>query len=673
MLPFLYGVNKRKAMRILIVDDNEDSRVILKKTLEYDRHTVEAACNGEEALNKAGLSLPDMIISDILMPGMDGFRLCHELKQHEKLQKIPLILYTATYVDPKDKKLAMSLGASRFILKPIETDEFLKIIHNVFQEYNEEKLPVPENPDEEKHELSRMYEESVVRKLDEKIQELKLYRQIFESSKDAIAIINTKGFYIEQNPAHEQLIGYSIKDLNGKTPVVHFGDGVFHEILKDLSDKGVYRGELTSRTKSGTELDIELSAFPIFSSKNKVLGYVCIQRDITERRQAEAEKQKLHDQLIQAQKLESIGRLAGGIAHDFNNMLTSILGYSELSLMALPEDSHVRGHINIIHDAGLKAEMLIRQLLAFSRKQVLEVKVINLNAIVENLGKMLRRMIGEDVLLELNVELPVRNVMADQVQVEQILMNLAVNAKDAMPCGGRLIIETTDVVLDEEYAHFHEGVKAGSYVMLSVTDTGTGISKEVLQKLFEPFFTTKEVGKGTGLGLSTVYGIVKQHKGHIYVDSKEGKGTTFKVYLPVTGENEEDVVSGDKMIMSYGTETILVVDDEPSIRGLISDSLQPLGYKVIEAACGEEALQICKQEKAIDLLLADVIMPGISGKELADKFKAIRPGIKIVFMSGYSGEEISNHKITAEDVVFIQKPLMPTSLAKRLREILGGG
>ncbi len=658
-------------MKILIVDDNEDSRVILKKTLEYDSHTVEIACNGEEALNKINVFLPDMIISDILMPGMDGFRLCHELKQHEKLNKIPLVLYTATYVDPKDKKLAMSLGASRFILKPIETDEFLAIIHDVFKENNEKILPIPEKSSEEKHELFRMYEDSVVRKLDEKIQELKLYRQIFESSKDAIAIISPEGFYVEQNPAHEELIGYSIEELKGKTPVIHFGEKVFSEILKGLSAEGVYRGELVTRTKSGEKIDIELSAFPIFNSRNEVAGYVGMQRNITERKHAEAEKQKLHNQLIQAQKLESIGRLAGGIAHDFNNMLTSILGYSELSMMALPEDYHVREYIDIIHNAGLKAEILIRQLLAFSRKQVLEIKVVNLNTIVDSLGKMLRRMIGEDVLLELNTGSSVNNVMADPVQIEQILMNLAVNAKDAMPCGGKLSIETADVVLDEEYAASHEGMKAGSYVMLSVVDTGMGITKEVLQKIFEPFFTTKEAGKGTGLGLSTVYGIVKQHKGYISVSSEEGKGTTFNVYLPITGKKDKDAVSEGKIVMSYGMETVLAVDDEPSIRRLISDSLQPLGYKVIEAACGEEALQICKQEKNIDLLLADVIMPGISGKELVDRFRAIRPGIKIVFMSGYSSEEVNSQNIGGEDIVFIQKPLMPTTLAKRLRDILG--
>ncbi len=548
-------------MKILIVDDNEDSRMILKKTLEHDQHIVEAACNGEDALNKAKVSMsdmPDMIISDILMPGLDGFRLCQELKQHEQLKKIPLVLYTASYLNPKDEKLAMRLGASRYILKPIETDEFLKIIHDVFKEYGEEKMLVPEKPGEEKHELSKMYGESVVRKLDEKVQELKLYRQIFESSKDAIAIIDSEGLYIEQNYAHEELAGYSIKDLKGKTPAVYFGDKVFSEILKDLSVKGVYRGELISRTKLGTELNIEFSAFSILDSKGKVLGYIGTQRDITERKQAEVEKQKLHDQLIQAQKLESIGRLAGGIAHDFNNMLTSILGYSELSIMALPEDSHIRENINVIHDAGLKAEMLIRQLLAFSRKQVLEIKVVNLNTIVESLGKMLKRMIGEDILLELNIESPVSNVMADPVQVEQILMNMAVNAKDAMPCGGRLTIKTTDVVLDEDYIHLHEeGVQAGPYVMLSVTDTGTGMTEEVLQKIFEPFFTTKEAGKGTGLGLATVYGIVKQHKGHISIDSQKEDGTTFKVYLPVTGKREEGLDARDQhKVMSYGTETV---------------------------------------------------------------------------------------------------------------------
>jgi|Deesub1362A_J573_1020465.scaffolds.fasta_scaffold00004_378 PAS domain S-box-containing protein len=274
-------------MKILIVDDNEDSRIILKKNLEYAGHAVETATNGAEALKMAKKSPPDMIISDGLMPVMDGFKLCREVKKDEQLRKIPFIFYTATYMDQKDKKLALYLGASRYILKPVETDEFIQIINEVFQEYEEKKLPVPEKPLAEEYELFRMYEDSIARKLQEKVQELQLYREIFTNSKDAVAILDPKGFYIGQNPSYMSLLGYSDKELRGKTPAIHLGDEAFSNIVKELSEKRVYRGELTSQTKSGTKLNIELSAFPILDDKGEVVCYVGINRDITERKQAE--------------------------------------------------------------------------------------------------------------------------------------------------------------------------------------------------------------------------------------------------------------------------------------------------------------------------------------------------------------------------------------------------
>ncbi len=433
---------------------------------------------------------------------------------------------------------------------------------------------------------------------------------------------------------------------------------------------------------SGSSKEIELKYknkfFSLVLTPVKDSDYVILYGfDITERKMAELErekteeeKQNLQFQLLQSQKLESVGRLSSGVAHDFNNMLSVIIGYSELALMNLPEVHPVRENLNIIKDAGEKASALTGQLLAFSRKQILEIKVVNLNSIIENM-KMLTKLIGEDILLKLNIELPTKNIMADPGQIEQILMNLTVNARDAMPCGGRLIIETADVVLDEEYARLHEGVRPGSYIMLSVTDTGVGMNREVQEKLFEPFFTTKEVGKGTGLGFSTVYGIVKQHKAYIFVYSEEGKGTTFKIYFPATEKEAKVLLSKVQTTMQRGTETILVVDDEPSIRDLVMDSLQPLGYKVTEASCYAEALQICEmKEETIDLLLTDVIMPGKSGRELADLFQEKQPETKIVFMSGYSEKYFSPHEESRERIVFIQKPLVPSMLTKRLREIL---
>lgn len=398
-----------------------------------------------------------------------------------------------------------------------------------------------------------------------------------------------------------------------------------------------------------------------------------LQKEHAGRRQAEEQKEKLELQLLQAQKLESVGRLAGGVAHDFNNLLSAILGYSGMALKELPADNLVWRHVKTIEEAGKKGATLIRQLLAFSRKQVLRIALVNLNDIVQNLAKMLSVMLGEDVVLDLKTSAPVRNVMADPGQIEQVLMNLAVNARDAMPCGGRIIIETADVDLDADYARRHEGVAPGPYVLLSVTDTGEGMTKDVQEKIFEPFFTTKEMGKGTGLGLATVYGIVKQHNGHVWFYSEPDKGTTFKIYLPAAQGQAARALAEMPGAAARGSETILVVDDEPSIRMLVKDILEPLGYHTLDASCGKEALQTIQTAAGqIDLLLTDVILPGMNGRELAREFAAQKPGGKVLFMSGYTDSIIASHGILEAGTDFIEKPLTRDALLRKVRKVLDG-
>lgn len=325
----------------------------------------------------------------------------------------------------------------------------------------------------------------------------------------------------------------------------------------------------------------------------------------------------------------------------------------------------------MVKEAADKAATLTQQLLAFSRKQVLKVGAVNLNRIIENMAKMLGRVIREDVVLELHTDSLIKNIMADSVQIEQILMNLTINARDAMPNGGKVIIETSDIELEGEYLVSHENVKTGSYVVLSVSDTGIGMSREVQEKIFEPFFTTKGIGKGTGLGLSTVYGIVKQHNGYIYVYSEVGRGTTFKVYLPVSSEDMQD---REKMVhkpLVRGTETVMVVDDDPQIRRLVQAVLKPLGYLILEASSGEDALKIDDTyEKPIDVLLTDVIMPKMSGKELAHIFHARHPEAKVIFMSGYTDDVIAHHGVLNSGVTLLEKPISPIKLANKLREVI---
>jgi nitrogen-specific signal transduction histidine kinase/CheY-like chemotaxis protein len=385
-----------------------------------------------------------------------------------------------------------------------------------------------------------------------------------------------------------------------------------------------------------------------------------------------AEGKQLTEQLLQSQKLEAVGRLAGGIAHDFNNFLTAIIGYADLSLRRMLPDDPLRRNLSEIKRASDRAASLTRQLLAFSRKQVMQPKVIDLNSVITEIEKMLRRMIGEDVELRTVLQSELGSVKADPGQIEQVIMNLALNARDAMPTGGKLTIETADTYLDEAYARQHVMVEPGSYVMLAVSDTGTGMDALTREHIFEPFFTTKEVGKGTGLGLSTVYGIVKQSGGNIWVYSEIGSGTAFKIYLPRVPDNAEEYKRLPTLRdLPTGTETILIVEDEEMVRKLARSVLETSGYKVIEAACGADARVIGERnDEEIHLLLTDVVMPELSGREVANLLLTRHPEMRILYMSGYADDAIIRHGVLDEGTNFIQKPFSPHALALKVREVL---
>ncbi len=433
--------------------------------------------------------------------------------------------------------------------------------------------------------------------------------------------------------------------------------------------------ERTYRRKDGTTFPALIEDRLILDKKGQIKGIRCTIQDITERERAEEEKTALEEQLRQSQKMEAIGQLAGGIAHDFNNLLTVIKGYSQLSLLELNEGNPLRGNIEEIQKASGRAADLTRQLLAFSRRQVMEMKVVDLKTILQDLEKMLRRVIGEDI--ELIMELPddLEKVKIDPGQMEQVIINLAVNAKDAMPNGGALIIGLANEELDERYARSHASVIPGRYVSLSVSDTGIGMNPEVRERLFEPFFTTKEKGKGTGLGLSTVYGIVKQSGGDIRVYSEPGQGTTFKIYLPRVDEPLEELrqkTRGEEL--PGGNETVLLVEDDEEVRKVALQILQKLGYRVFEASRGEEASLICEGYAGpIHLMLTDVVMPGMDGRELAERMMAIRKKMRVLYMSGYADNAITHHGALNEGVNFIQKPFTMEGLSRKVREVLDKG
>ena len=492
-----------------------------------------------------------------------------------------------------------------------------------------------------------------------------------EQSAEAVLITDTHGNIKYVNPAFTRITGYRREEAVGQNPrILKSGkqDSTSYQQLWETILKGeTWQGELTNRRKDGSLYTEQMSITPVRSEHDEITHFIATKQDITERK-------ALEGQLQQASKMEAVGRLAGGVAHDFNNLLTVINGYSELLLADFSPDTKTSGYLKEIIEAGVRAASLTRQLLAFSRHQVLNPQVLDLNTLVSNMEKMLRRLIGEDIILRTVLAPALGQVMADPGQVEQVLMNLAVNARDAMPMGGHLTLETRNVELDQDYGQNHPTVKPGPYVMVAVADTGVGMTLETKARIFEPFFTTKEIGKGTGLGLATVYGIVKQSGGSIWVYSEPGQGTVFKVYFPmVSGTPKPTTLATAETDSASGTETILLVEDEEGVRSLVRAALMAGGYDVLETEDAEKAIALCASHPGpIDLLLTDVIMPEMSGPIVANKIAALRPGIKVLYMSGYTDDAVLHHGVVSQEMPFIQKPFSTGELRKKIREVLGG-
>jgi len=493
-------------------------------------------------------------------------------------------------------------------------------------------------------------------------------RDLVENALDIIYTHDLNGNYLSVNQVGEKITGYtreeSLKMNIADTVAPEYLDLARKMVAEKLAGDDVTAYEVEIIAKDGHRVTVEVNTRIIYENgvPVRVQG---IARDVTERK-------SLEEQFRQAQKMESIGVLAGGVAHDFNNLLTAINGYSDLTLRKMAADDPLRHHIQEIKDAGDRATALTAQLLAFSRKQLLKPTVHNLNSVITNIEKMLRRIIRESVEFRIILEPELGNIKADPGQIEQVIMNLAINSRDAMPDGGTLTIETQNVYLDDDYVSQHIDVTPGPFVKMTLTDTGEGMDVQVQKQIFDPFFTTKPVGKGTGLGLSTVYGIVKQSGGDIMVYSEAGHGTTFKIYLPCVDENVQKIKwTGDKKEKFSGSETILLVEDEEIVRNLIKEILVDNGYKVLEAGNGKDALAICKDySEPIHLLLSDVIMPQMSGPELVEQAIKLRTDVKVLFMSGYTDDSISRHGFLDSGSSFIEKPFTPDGLSRKVREVL---
>jgi PAS domain S-box-containing protein len=488
-----------------------------------------------------------------------------------------------------------------------------------------------------------------------------LYRKVIEASFDGIDITE-EGVVREANRGFAEMFGYSIEEVIGRPILDFIADESAETVRQRVSDgvEGTY--ELVGKRKDGTRILLEAMA------KNHNIGSrrgrLTALRDVTEKRQ-------LEEQVRQAQKMEAVGRLAGGVAHDFNNLLTVITSCAELVLMDTAEEDPRQENLQEIRKASQAAAGLTRQLLAFSRQQVIEPKLVTLEEVVTTAEKMLQRLIGEDVELVAVLSRDPATVKIDPGQLEQVIMNLAVNARDAMPEGGKLTLETSAVQLDETYARTHWPATAGRFALLAMSDTGIGMTEQTRARIFEPFFTTKEVGKGTGLGLATVYGIVKQSGGFIWVYSEPGRGATFKIYLPRVDEAPTPIQAATTTTSLLGTETILLTEDAPALRATAHQILERYGYTVLDAPSSTAALTLARScAGPIHLLLTDVVMPGMSGRELAERFTAKRPGVKVLYMSGYTDDAVVRHGVLRPGIAYLQKPFTPDTLARKVREIL---
>jgi two-component system, cell cycle sensor histidine kinase and response regulator CckA len=502
-----------------------------------------------------------------------------------------------------------------------------------------------------------------------------LLAAIVDSSNDAIVSKGLDGVITSWNAAAERLFGYAAREAIGRhISIVIPRDRLSEETLfieRIARGERVEHYETVRLHKNGTEIVVSLSIAPILDGSGHVIGASKTARDLTAQHRSEQALRRTEEQLRQAQKMEAVGRLAGGVAHDFNNILSVILSYSSFLAEDLKPSDPMRGDIDEIRKAALRAEGLTRQLLMFSRQQVIAPKVLDINELLAGMNKMLTRILGEDVDLALVPESSLGQIRADPGSVEQAIMNLVVNARDAMPVGGKLTIETRNVELDEDYARAHIGSRPGPHVMLAVSDTGVGMDDATQARIFEPFFTTKEPGKGTGLGLSTVFGIVQQCGGSVWVYSEPGDGTTFKLYFPrvEAAVDVADVAHAPATLR--GTETILLVEDQEQVRAVALGILKRNGYRVIVAQNAGEALLFCEKERgAIHLLLTDVVMPQMSGAELAKRLASVRPETKVLCMSGYTDDSIVRHGVLESGIAFLQKPFTPESLARKVREVL---
>ena len=643
-------------VRILHLEDDPNDALLVRAALENEGFGCEIlrvdARDGFEAALEAGDF--DVVLSDYALPSFDGVSALKIVR--EKRPDLPFVFVSGTMGEELAIETLKS-GATDYVLK----DRLGRLASSIRRALADAKA----RTERSQNELERRQAELALRASEER------YRSIAEATNEWIWSVAADGQIQYSNRTVEAMLGYAPEELLGKSffELVHPDDvAPARKILSAsvTTSKGWTAFPVRCRHQDGTYRHLESNAAPVQGPAGEVLGFQGANRDVTERLSLEA-------QLRQSQKMEAIGTLAGGIAHDFNNLLTTILGYSQVLLQELGPEGTLSSQINEIRKAGERAADLTRQLLAFSRKQILQPVVLDVGAVVRDTEKMLNRLIGEDIEIVLSVDDSASLVKADPGQLEQIVMNLVVNARDAMPRGGRLTIQTRNCEIGAVRMRATPGLRQGPHVCLSITDTGTGMDRETLSHIFEPFFTTKEKGKGTGLGLSTVYGIVKQSGGYIQADSEPGKGTTFTIYIPRVAEGPEEEKPRSTSGSTRGSETILLVEDEMAVRGLALKVLEMSGYVVLEASSAEAAIPMAADYPGeIDLMVTDMVMPGASGPELAQELAPSRPEMKVLFVSGYTDDVVLRSGRLTSNQTFLQKPFGPDIFLRKVRDVLDG-
>ena len=646
--------------RILVVDDERYNRDLLEVMLRPEGFELLGAAGGAEALALVAEQPPDLILLDIMMPQMDGYEVVASLKGNTATENIPVIMIT-DLDDRASRMRGLTAGAEDFLTKPVDPAELRVRVRNLLRlkahsDYHDK--------------YSQMLEGEVGSRTADLVESERRFRQLAEAIQEVFFLVDpylTQMFYV--SPAYEDIYGRSCESLYANPQSLF--EGVHADDLARVTESTMPEGriipfdvEFRLVRPDGEERTVRARGFPIFDTTGEIYRFAGVAEDVTERRTLEA-------QIRQANKMDAIGQLASGVAHDFNNLLTVILGFGELLTSDAELATRHGKDLGEIVRAAERAAGLTRQLLAFSRQQTLHAAPLDVNALIEDMTGMLGRLIGEHIEVSLRLAPDLPMALADPGQIEQVVMNLVVNARDAMAGGGTVTIETTAIDLDNSWFH-EEAIMDGRYVMLSVTDTGSGMSKETQRRLFEPFFTTKPPGKGTGLGLSTAYGIVKQSKGYIWVYSELGSGTTFKVYLPRAVDVAAVAAPRPAAVVpARASETVLLVEDEAGVRRLSKRILDQAGYRVLEAGNGDDAEKLFGLHNGtIDLVLTDVIMPGCGGPELLARLRRRAPALRVLYMSGYTEQTAAHTAGIASGLPFVQKPFTAAELVRHVRDAL---